>query len=124
MSLYSIDDQQHPITHIPHQAEYSTWKGRLSEEEIRAIFDRLHEIVDDSVQTGERVVTSSWMPGADWEGTAFYPIWEKACRYNFDQSGQCFGLFLWEHMINREDDWLFIKGDGEDIKGTIYFQPE
>jgi hypothetical protein len=35
------------------------------------------------------------MPGADWTGSPFETIFEKAARYNFDLAAKLFGLIVW-----------------------------
>ena len=40
------------------------------------------------------------------------------------KAGWCFGLFLWEYMMERDDEWLCGKfdKDGVPIGGTTYFR--
>jgi len=118
--LYSIDTQKY-ISHIPHESEYRTWIGRLSQQEFETIIEDLNQKVE-----GDEIHTSSWMPGADWSGTVFEPIYEKACRCNEEAAGMCFGLILWCILMKREDVWGFgrYEKDGVPIKGMTYFKIE
>jgi hypothetical protein len=123
MTLYSPDGIE--ITDVPHQAEFDLYKDRLTEEQIVAIQYALSQFVDGEMAAGKTFVTSSWVPNAithddghEWAETPFYPIWDLACGHSWEQSGWCFGLFLWEHMMGREEDWMFYQKD--DIRGKTY----
>jgi hypothetical protein len=126
MPLYSIDGDL--MQSVPHDDQFRQWKAALTAQKIQAIDDALGALVDQKLQTGENILTSSWVPselchdgGHEWFGTPFFSIWEKSCRQNWEHTGWCFGLFLWEHMMNREEDWCFYKSDDGDIRGTTYF---
>jgi len=110
---------------IPYKKSYELWKGRLSDAEYQAIVDRLNEMIDDSIadHNGQGIVTSSWMPGPDWSGTPFDPIYWKACLQHFEYSAMCFGLFLWVTLKGRSEKWAFgrYEQDGIPIKGLTYF---
>ncbi|RQN12498.1 hypothetical protein EHW71_02460 [Clostridium butyricum] len=116
--LYSIDSCKY-ITKVPHSKEFNLWVSRLSTVEYDAIIDELNNRID-----GNDVNTSSWIPGNDWTGTVYEPIYTKACNNNIDLSGQCFGLILFKVMIDRKDVWGFgrYKNNGMDIKGITYFK--
>jgi hypothetical protein len=70
--------------------------------------------------------TSSWIPGSDWTGTVFLPIWEKACLKNVSEAAKCFGLILWEVMMERPEAWSFgrYKLNEVPIEGMTYFRIE
>ena len=118
--LYLIDKMER-ITNIPYHNNYVTWTNRLSHAEIRAIEDKLNSMI-----SGGEVHTSSWMPGRDWSGTVFMPIWEKACMKNVDASAKCFGLILWQVMMERPEAWAFgkYKLNNIPIEGMTYFRIE
>ncbi len=118
--LYSINKQQFVKT-IPHEKQYRAWKKRLSTVEIAAIASELNRLIDKCP-----VQTSSWMPGSDWRGTVFEPIWVKACEYNVETAALCFGLILWEVMMERADTWSFGRYslNNVPIKGLTYFRVE
>ena len=46
------------------------------------------------------------MPGNNWSETVFEPIYTKACSMNEEDSGKCFGLFVWHAFQNRPDEWF------------------
>jgi hypothetical protein len=129
MSLHAVGEDD-AVTNIPHQAQFQAWKNRLSAAERQAINDRLGQNIDGKIANGEGVVTSSWLPkelcpsGDNWDGTPFQVIYDKACGASWMATGQCFGLFVWEHMMNRPEKWHFMKCelDGVPIAGTTYFR--
>jgi len=118
--LFSVDSQSYiDDNYIPHKSEYSIWMNRLSEDEITAIHNKLNEMVDE-----DEIKTSSWMPGSDWSGTVFHPIYEKACHSNEESAAKCFGLMLWYVLLTRDDVWGFgrYEKDGIPIQGMTYFR--
>lgn len=99
--LYSLDTMK-KITSVPHEREFIAWTRRLSPAEMQAIKDELNRRIN-----GGEVHTSSWIPGRDWTGTPFQPIWEKACQRNVDAAAKCFGLILWQVMMEHPEPWSF-----------------
>jgi len=73
---------------------------------------------------GDEIHTSSWMPGSNWSGTVFDPIYRIACQQDESAAGMCFGLMLWEVLMQREDVWGFgrYEKDGVPIEGMTYFR--
>ncbi len=116
--LYSLDRLQ-KVTTIPHRKEFDVWTKRLTAREMKDITDELDRLID-----GSEIQTSSWMPGSDWSGTVFLPIWEKACGRNVDAAAQCFGLILWKVMMDRPEHWSFGRYKLSDvpIRGLTYFR--
>jgi hypothetical protein len=116
--LYSIDKNQ-AITKIPYEQSYKRWISRLSAAELDAITDELNQRINSN-----EVHTSSWMPGHDWTGTVFMPIYEKACGRDKTASAQCFGLILWKVMMDHPDTWSFGRYKLNDIpiEGLTYFR--
>jgi len=118
--LWAIDGNENKlIEKIPHEEEFNIWRSRLNEEEYNAVVEKLNSIIE-----GDEVHTSSWIPGNDWSGTVFEPIYTKACRLNREMSGQCFGVILWKVMMDREDNWSFgrYEKNGIDLRGVTYFR--
>lgn len=127
MPLFSIDGDE--MTTVPHEDQFEGWKSRLTAQEIDAIHNEFDGLINRKLSSAEEILTSSWMPkelchddGHEWYGTPFFVIWEKSCRQNWEQTGWCFGLFLWEHMMNRDEDWCFYKSGDDEIRGTTYFR--
>ena len=116
--LISVDTGKE-VTRIPHRRDFDEWKSRLTVEEYEAIVDEL----DSRIEGGE-VHTSSWIPGADWGGTVFQPIYEKACNKNPNAAALFYGLILWDAMMRREDRWGYGRFDlnGRDLRGLTYFK--
>ncbi|MBC7805150.1 MAG: hypothetical protein H7145_03265 [Akkermansiaceae bacterium] len=118
--LYAIDKME-KITNVPYRNNYVKWTSRLSPTEIKAIKDKLNGMI-----TEKDIHTSSWMPGKDWSGTVFMPIYEKACVKNVEVAAMCFGLILWEVMMERPEAWAFgrYKMNEIPIEGMTYFRIE
>ncbi len=116
--LYSVDSQSY-VNYIPHESEYRTWINRLSQEELEPIYEELNQMIE-----GDEIHTSSWMPRSDWNGTVFYPIYKTACRCNQEAAGMCFGLLLWQVLMERDDVWGFgrYEKNGVPIQGMTYFR--
>ena len=116
--LYSIESKSE-ITSIPHAQDYKQWRSRLTDAEYAAIVAEL-----DSRVEGTEVQTSSWIPGADWTGTVFQPIYEKACWRDEDAAARFFGLIVWDVFMQHDDWWAFgrYEKDGIPIRGLTYFK--
>ena len=121
MALYSIDNhgEHHKITHIPHQSEFDAWCSRLSPIQLRTIRIELQRMI-----AGDEIHTAGWMPGSDWTGTVWEPIYANACQYDTVAAGLCFGLFVWEAAMNHSDTWSFgrYEKDGMPIRSMTYFR--
>jgi len=107
------------VTEVPHRADYDRWRSRLSEDDYQAIRSELLSKIE-----GGGIHTSSWIPGSEWSGTPFMPIYEKACKGDQAAAAKCFGLILWEVMMDHEDKWSFgrYEKDGVPIEGLSYFK--
>jgi hypothetical protein len=73
---------------------------------------------------GGEIATAGWLPGADWRGTPFWPIFTKAARRNEELAGKMFGLLVWCTVRARPEAWgsKRCEIDGEDIGSRTYFQ--
>ena len=118
MTLYAVDSQRY-VADIPHRHDFNVWRSRLTDEQFDDIRTELRRRIE-----GSEVHTSSWIPGSDWTGTVFEPIYTDACRYDIDASGRCFGLFLWVVMMEHPDVWGFgrYEKDAIPIEGLTYFR--
>lgn len=116
--LYSIENDCF-VRDFPHKKDYARWRARLSDAEYRAIVDALGERIE-----GTEIQTSSWIPGADWSGTVFQPIYENACSEDERAAARFFGLLVWEVFLNHPDTWSFgrYEKDGIPIEGLTYFK--
>ncbi len=120
-ALYGGNVKQ--ITDIPRnrRAFFNTMIRNLSDDDYAKIIDALNKYFDEV----EKVGVSSFVPGSDWTGTVYEPIY-YACNENVEYSGYFFGLILWKVMIERPDYWGFDSAKGHfinrEIRGTIYFR--
>jgi hypothetical protein len=117
--LYSINDQTTPITRIPHAKEFDAWTAKLTAEQKDTIKRELRQRID-----GGEVHTSSWIPGENWENSPFQPIHDVACSKNRSAAAKCFGLFVWQVVIDHPGRWAFgrFEKNGIPIEGMTYFQ--
>lgn len=116
--LLKLPDEK-VVGRIPHRAAFAAWYSKMSHHELAAIRSRL-----DSMIEGDEIHTSSWMPGTDWSGSPFLPIFETACGSDREAAALCFSLFVWEAIMRSPDRWSFGRysvGDVQ-IKGMTYFR--
>ena len=121
--LYSIDTDK-PVTHIPHRENYDRWIKGLKPEHYKAIMDELHDRIEREMNKGNNVHTSSWIPGSDWSGTVYQPIYSEACGESHDAAKLFFGLLVWVAFMKHPDYWGFgrYEKDGISIEGMTYFK--
>lgn len=115
--LYSIDTGKY-VTSVPHKGDFDKWMKCLSDEEYEKIEEELNNKIDEN-----DVNTAGWIPGHDWTGTVYEPIYE-ACGRNVSRSGMFFGLIVFNLLMNREDKvWGFgrFEKDGKQIASMTYF---
>lgn len=116
--LYSIESSKY-IETIPHRRDYERWRGGISDGEYQAIYNELQSRI-----SGSEIETSSWIPGSDWSGTVYEPIYDKACDYDEVASAKFFGLILWHVVMEHEATWAFgrYKLGDVPIEGLTYFR--
>lgn len=115
--LYSVDSQKY-VSSLPHKKQYDILVKRLSQQQYQKIIDELNKRIINS-----DVNTSSWIPGSDWTGTVWEPIY-TACYQNVEEAGKFFGLILFDLLMKKQDIvWGFGKyeKDGIPIRGITYF---
>ena len=118
--LIDIDTMK-AIDRIPYRSDFDTLRSRLSEAEFEAMVDRIDELINES---GAEIATAGWLPGSDWTGTVFAPIYTKAAREDFDRSAMFFGQLVWYAIMRRSETWASGKYqvDGVDIGSRTYFR--
>ena len=118
MALYSVDAGQY-VDYIPHREDFERWRSRLNDERFGSICDELLSMID-----GGEIHTAGWMPGSDWTGTPWEPIYTDACEYDQGASGRCFGLFVWAVLMEHPETWAFgrYEKDGVPIQSMTYFR--
>lgn len=115
--LYSVDTGKY-VTQVPHKKDFDKWMKNLSAEDYRKIEEALNDKID-----GSDINTAGWLPGHDWTGTVYEPIYE-ACGQNQTLSGMFFGLIVFDLLMKREDKtWGFgrFEKDGKQIASMTYF---
>ena len=115
--LYSTDSGKY-VTSVPHKKEFEKWMKNLSIADYSKIEDAFNAKIDQN-----DINTAGWLPGHDWTGTVFEPIY-NACGKNVTQAGMFFGLIVFELLMNRQDRvWGFgrFEKDGKQITRMTYF---
>ncbi|MHA6691596.1 hypothetical protein [Devosia sp. A449] len=108
------------ITKVPFAKEYEAFLSRMSDSELIEIKTELNEKI-----RGTDIQTAGWMPGRDWKGTVFQPIYNKAARGDSSAAARCFGLIVWQVFMERPEIWTSgrFENKGEPIGSRTYFQP-
>lgn len=109
------------IDSVPFARDFETLRGRLSESEFDGMVARINELIDEA---GAEIATAGWLPGSDWTGTPFQPIYTKAAREDFGRSAMFFGQLVWYTVMRRPERWGSGKYqvDGRDIRSRTYFR--
>ncbi len=107
------------INKIPYNDKHDLILARLDDIEVEAIRQKLNSMID-----GDEIHTSGWMPGEDWNGSVFQPIFDKAALKNFNMAAMMFGLLVWEVFMKREEEWFTGKFEvnGREIGSRTYFK--
>lgn len=116
--LFTIDGEQ--ITDLPRRRknDFNLWRANLTNQDYDTIEDELKDRIN-----GDDVHTSSWMPGKNWGGTVFEPLYH-ACNKNERHAAFFFGLILFQVIIEHDECWSFSRFDfnGKSIQGLTYFK--
>lgn len=106
---------------VPFAPQFEALRRRLSSAEFDAMVERINELIDAS---GAEIATAGWLPGSDWTGTPFEPIYMKAARGDFDRSAMFFGQLVWYAIMERPERWGSgrYQVDGRDIGSRTYFR--
>lgn len=106
---------------VPYEPQFEALRRRLSACEFDAMVARINDLIDES---GAEIATAGWLPGSDWTGTPFEPIYTKAARGDFDRSAMFFGQLVWYTIMNRPEPWGSgrYQVDGRDIGSRTYFR--
>jgi hypothetical protein len=124
MTLFDIETGK-KIERVPYAREFEAVKKRLDAAEFEAIVRRINELIEESIaKSGKNIATAGWLPGRDWTGTVFEPIYTKGTRANYDLSARWFGLAVWYVIMQHPLDWgsgRYKLGD-RDIGSRTYFR--
>lgn len=109
------------IEQVPFRRDFDVLRSRLSEADFDAMVARINGLIDES---GAEIATAGWLPGSDWTGTPFEPIYTKAAREDFQRSALFFGQLVWYVVMNRPERWGSgrYQVDGRDIGSRTYFR--
>jgi len=117
--LYSLDEKKMKDVPLKRKAKFQSWMKKLKINDYQSIKKAINEYCD-----GKEVVISSYIPGCNWIGTPYEPIYH-ICNMDQVQAGFFFGLIVWKVMIDRQEKWYFKPADSEDdALGTTYFRPK
>jgi len=101
--------------------EFNPLLSRLTPEQRDAAVGRINELIDEA---GAEMATAGWLPGNDWRGTPFEPLWSVSARHNEEVAGRFFGLLVWYTVMNRPERWGSGRYEqkGKDIGSRTYFR--
>jgi hypothetical protein len=118
--LYSVEKMKKE-TRVPYNDVYSIKRRALDAVDPEA-YDRIHAELTSRF-TDRQIDTSSWIPGKDWTGTVYDPIY-WACGYDDTSAALFFGQLVWQVVMDMPDCWAHGKYelDGIPIRGTTYFR--
>src|SRR5690349_3114859 len=116
MPLFAIDDSEKKNVPAKRARDYGVWRGQLqafdsnAEGQIRAALNQ----VFDRAAANQELVYSSAIPGKDWTGTVYDPIYQ--CFQDENQARLFFGLLVWDVAVHRGDDWYFKPKDNDEVE--------
>lgn len=115
--LYSVDSGKY-VTKLPHKNDFDRWMKQLSIKDYEKVVAALNKVMDQG-----NIQTSGWIPGHDWSGTDYMPLY-VACGCNEAQAGMFFGLILFKVLMERPDKvWGFgrYEMNGRSLGSITYF---
>jgi hypothetical protein len=113
--LFDIYGKQ--IINIPHKASYEAWCRNLSQEHHDGVIDAIHKAIDD-----EDIFNASFIPGTDWTGTPYQPLYE-ACSRDEADAAYFYGIMCWLAVQKHPDEWTCYKDKQANIgRGWTYFR--
>lgn len=109
------------IEHVPFGRDFEALRARLCDTDFDGMVARINELIDAS---GAEIATAGWLPGSDWTGTPFEPIYTIAARHDYQRSALFFGQLVWYVVMLRPEPWGSgrYQVDGRDIGSRTYFR--
>ena len=109
------------IGQVPFRRDFDILRGRPSAADFDAMAARINELIDAG---GAEIATAGWLPGSDWTGTPFEPIFTVAARQDYQRSALFFGQLVWFVIMQRPEAWGSgrYQVDGRDIGSRTYFR--
>ena len=119
--LFNVDNGKE-VKHMPHKEEWERRMTKLDMADYNAIIGAIHNVLD-RVFDDKGVVTSSYVPGKDWRGTPYQPIF-SACGENWDEARLFFGQLFWRAVQLHPEKWYFVRQERNDDRpiGMTYFR--
>src|SRR4051794_28296994 len=102
------------LSRVPFEPEFEGLRRRLTTGEFEAMVARVNELIDAA---GGEIATAGWLPGSDWTGTPFEPIYATAARSDQERAAKFFGQIVWFTIMGRPESWGSgrYEVDGRDI---------
>jgi hypothetical protein len=125
MPLFRLMDKV-AVSKIPFEDDYRRWTQALGAADCAAISAEFNRLIDDRLalkNPNDQIHTAGWIPGNDWDGTVWEPIYYKATNQNPVQAALCFGLLCYAAFMNRPEKWIVGKFElnGKAIGSNTYF---
>jgi hypothetical protein len=108
--LFSVNGNK--IEAIPHKDDYDWLVSKLTAGEYIAIIEAIHASINYV-----DIFNASFLPGADWTGTPFEPIY-NACG-DVERSGLMYGLLCWVAVLKHKEDWVCYSNKDDQAKKTL-----
>jgi len=137
--LQTLDGKS--IDYVPHAQEFAALQRCLGLERLQEVRADLNRIIDDMLpddQTGQRTFSSSFLgskltpwpyPLAHLYDAAREMMGDAADEQDVqDRAALNFGLFVWECIVNRGEEWVFYdpnlssRDPNREITGKVYFE--
>lgn len=114
-------DSGRAIEQVPFRRDFDALRSRLTQAAFDAMVERMNELIDES---GGEIATAGWLPGSDWTGTPFEPIYTLAARQDYQRSALFFGQLVWYVVMQRPEAWGSgrYQMDARDIGSRTYFR--
>ncbi|WP_353068617.1 hypothetical protein RBB75_15595 [Tunturibacter empetritectus] len=108
------------LTRVPYEETYRPLRQALDKVNPNA-FPIIHNELTSRFH-GRQIDTSSWIPGKDWTGTIYDPIY-VACGLDEAAAAKFFGQIVWQVVMDLDSCWAsgHYELDGVQIKGRTYF---
>ena len=84
--LYSIEREKY-VKELPHRNDFKVWRSRLSDADYERVVEAISAAIGD-----DEVSTAGWIPGRDWTGTPYEPLY-YACGRDTEQAGRRHGEY-------------------------------
>lgn len=109
------------ITTVPFEDTFTALRSRLTTDEFQDAVDHINSLINSA---GREIATAGWLPGKEWDGTPFAPIYWKAARQDYSVAARFFGQLVWFTVMGRDEAWSSgrYKVDGRDIGSRTYFR--